>query len=303
MEHSLKDALRKAKRRQLLKIIVISIIVVLITLPVLYKIGNYFAAKSSTRLHEQLFLHNEIAEPNIQIDSQVTNNSSMFGGNIITNRSKNVDGYLIPWSTLTSSYDWLRVNIDYNELIPGSYLEGKELYEYDKQTKNKVATFYHPSIQKYYDSIQNDLKEILQMDNYVAEVALSFDKPYTFQEIEEQIPNNLNIVWLYMTPPIVDESKGSSGMPVYGFNPSSSPKEAYHSFIKSLKEYDKNGNEETIQNFLQSNKNKPFEDVKVLGVMVTGQTKNFKSLENKSFIRGASVGATAQIVPYIKPTK
>ncbi|MFP7177102.1 sigma factor regulator N-terminal domain-containing protein, partial [Priestia filamentosa] len=56
MEHSLKDALRKAKRRQLLKIIIISIIVVLITLPVLYKIGNYFAAKSSTRLHEQLFL-------------------------------------------------------------------------------------------------------------------------------------------------------------------------------------------------------------------------------------------------------
>ncbi|MCY8234771.1 sigma factor regulator N-terminal domain-containing protein [Priestia endophytica] len=303
MEHSLKDALRKAKRRQLLKIIIISIIVVLITLPVLYKIGNYFAAKSSTKLHEQLFLHNEIAEPNIQIDSQVTSNSSIFGGNIITNRSKNVDGYLIPWSTLTSSYDWLRVNIDYNELIPGSYLEGKELYEYDKQTKNKVATFYHPSIQKYYDSIQNDLKEILQMDNYVAEVALSFDKPYTFQEIEKQIPNNLNIVWLYMTSPIVDESKGPSGMPVYGFNPSSSPKEAYHSFIKSLKEYDKNGNEETIQNFLQSNKNKPFEDVKVLGVMVTGQTKNFKSLENKSFIRGASVGATAQIVPYIKPTK
>ncbi|MED3728742.1 sigma factor regulator N-terminal domain-containing protein [Priestia endophytica] len=303
MEHSLKDALRKAKRRQLLKIIVISIIVVLITLPVLYKIGNYFAAKSSTRLHEQLFLHNEIAEPNIQVDSQVTSNSSMFGGNIVTNRSKNVDGYLIPWSTLTSSYDWLRINIDYNELIPGFYGEGTELYEYDKQTKNKVAIFYHPSIQKYYDGVQNDLEEISQMDDHVAEVAISFDKPYTFQEIQKQMPDNLNIVWLYMTSSIGDESKGPAGMPIYGFNPSDSPKEAYHSFIKSLKEYDKNGNEETIQNFLQSNRNKPFEDVKVLGVMVTGQTKNFKSLENKSFIRGASVGATAQIVPYIKPTK
>ncbi|MFP7225973.1 anti-sigma factor [Priestia filamentosa] len=303
MEHSLKDALRKAKRRQLLKIIIISIIVVLITLPVLYKIGNYFAAKSSTRLHEQLFLHNEVAEPNIQIDSQVTNNSSMFGGNIITNRSKNVDGYLVPWSTLTSSYDWLRINIDHNELIPGFYGEGTELYEYDKQTKNKVATFYHPSIQKSHDGVQNDLEEISQMDDYVAEVALSFDKPYTFQEIQKQIPDNLNIVWLYMTSPVGDESKGPAGMPVYGFNPSDLPKGAYHRFIKSLKEYDKNGNEETIQNFLQSNKNKPFEDVKVLGVMVTGQTKNFKSLENKSFIHGASVGATAQIVPYIKPTK
>ncbi|MBG9812837.1 hypothetical protein ABD68_14930 [Bacillus endophyticus] len=303
MDHSLKGALRKAKRRQLLKIIVISIIVVLITLPILYKTGNYFAAKSSTKLHEQLFLHNEIAEPNIQIDSQVTSNSSMFGGNIITNRSKNVDGYLVPWSTLTSSYDWLRINIDYNELIPGSNGEGTELYEYDKQTKNKVATFYHPSIQKYYDGVQNDLEEISQMDNHVAEIAISFDKPYTLQEIQKQIPDNLNIVWLYMTSPIVEENKGPAGMPIYGFNPSDSPKEAYHSFINSLKEYGKNGNDETIQDFLNSNKNKPFEDIKVLGIMVTGQTKNFKGLENKSFIRGVSVGATAQIVPYIKPTK
>ncbi len=88
MDTSLKGALRKAKRKQLLKVVTISTIVVLILLPILYKVGNYFAAKSSTRLHEQLFLHNEIAEPNIQIDSQVTSNSSMFGGSIVTNRSK-----------------------------------------------------------------------------------------------------------------------------------------------------------------------------------------------------------------------
>ena len=31
----------------------------------------------------------------------------MFGGNIITNRSKNINGYVVQWSTLTSSYDWL----------------------------------------------------------------------------------------------------------------------------------------------------------------------------------------------------
>lgn len=80
-------ALKKAKRKQLLKIIITSIIVVLILLPIFYKTENYFAAKSFTKLHEQLFLHHEIAEPNIQIDSQVTSNSSMFGGNIVTNRS------------------------------------------------------------------------------------------------------------------------------------------------------------------------------------------------------------------------
>lgn len=301
MDTSLKGALKKAKRKQLLKTIFIAIIVVLILLPILYKTGNYFAAKSSARLHEQLFLHHAIAEPNILIDSQVTSNSSMFGGNIVTNRSKNINGYLVKWSTLTSSYDWFGNQIDHNELIPGFYWSDTQVYEYDKQTKNKVATFYHPSTQKYYDGVQNELGEISEMKNHVAEVAISFDQPYTFQEIQEKIPVNLNIVWLYMTSPIADESNGPAGVPVYGFDPADSPKEAYESFMEALKKYD--ANDETIREFLKSNKNKQFDEVKILGVMLTGQTKNFKALENQSFVRGASVGATAQMVPYIKPEK
>ncbi|MEK4030652.1 sigma factor regulator N-terminal domain-containing protein [Pseudobacillus sp. FSL P4-0506] len=303
MDSSLNGALKRAKRKQLLKIIITSIIVVLISLPILYKTGNYFAAKSSERLHDELFLHNAIAEPNIQVDSQVTSNSSMFGGNIVTNRSKNINGYLVQWSTLTSSYDWLRTKVDYNELIPGFYWSDREFYEYDKQTKNKVATFYHPSIQKYYDGVQNELGDISRMKNYVAEVAISFNQPYTLEEIQAKIPDNLNIVWLYMTSPMVDESKGPAGMPVYGFDPSNSPEEAYNSFIDSLKKYDAAGDNKTIQKFLNLNKNKQFDEVKILGAMLTGQTQNFKALENQDFIRGASVGATAQIVPYIKPKK
>ena len=41
---------------------------------------------------------------------------------------------------------------------------------------------------------------------------------------------------------------------------------------------------------LKSNENKPFDQVKILGVMLTGKTENFKALENQNFIRGASVG-------------
>ena len=305
MDTSLKNALKKAKRKQLLKIIITSIIVVIILIPIIYKVGNYFAAKSSTKLHEQLFLHNAIAEPNVQIDSQVTSNSSMFGGNIISNRSKNINGYIVPWNTLTSSYGWIRINIDSNELTPGFYWSrsNTESYAYDKQTKNKFATFYNPAIKDYFDGVQNELGEVSQMNNYVAEVAISFNQPYTLQEIKEKIPDNLNIVWLYMTSPIGDESKGPAGMPVYGFDPDNSPKEAYKEFVDSLKQYDDDGYHEDIQKFLKSNKGKPFDQVKILGVMLTGKTENFKALENQEFIRGASVGITAPIVPYIKPEK
>jgi len=303
MESSLQKALQKAKRKQVFKIVLISIIVVLVALATLYRAGSYFAAKSTARLHDALFLNNEISGPNIQIDSQAISSRSMFEGNIVTNRSKNIDGYVVQWSTLTSSYDWFRSNIDTNELVPGFYRYGTDVYHYDKQTKQKVGIFYHPSIKNYYGGVKNDLNAVSQMKNYVAEVAISFNHPYTLKEIQKQIPNNLNIVWLYMASPIANESKGPAGMPVYGFDPSDSPKDAYNEFTKNLKKYNTDAEDETIQKFLASNKDKSFDKVKISGVMVTGQTQNFKALENKDFIRGASVGATAQMVPYIKPEK
>ncbi|MGN1400130.1 MAG: sigma factor regulator N-terminal domain-containing protein [Bacillus sp. (in: firmicutes)] len=303
MEKSLNLALKKAKRKQLLKTILISVIVVMISIPVLYKIGNYFAAQSSNRLHERLFLHNTIAEPNIAIDSQVTSSSSMFGGNIITNRSKNINGYRVQWSSITSSYDWFRVDMGTNEMIPGFHWSDTDIYEYDKQTKNKVATFYHPSVKTYYDGVKNDLAGISEMENHVAEVAVSFDRPYSFQEIQSKIPDNLNIVWLYMTSQVTDESTAPSGVTVYGFDPHNSPVESYDSFLKGLKEYDVNGDNETIQDYVDANEGKTFEEVKVLGVMLTGRAENFEPLRNAGFIRGASAGVTAEVVPYIKLEK
>lgn len=304
MDKTIQKALRKAKWKQLFKISLISMIAGFILLISFYKVGNHFAAKSTARLHEALFLHNAVAEPNVQINSQVTSNRSMFGGNIITNRSKNVNGYLVPWSTLTSSYGWIGIEIDHNELIPGFRSAGENSYEYDKQTKQKVATFYHPSIKKYYDGVQNELAEISQLENYVTEVAISFKKPLTIDEISELIPeDSFNIDWLYMTSAIGDESKGPLGMPVYGFSPGKFNKNMFDDFIETLRQYDKNNSIEEIQEFIIENDGENFRDVKILGVMLSGRSESFGQLVDAPFIRGASVGVTAPIVPYIQPTK
>lgn len=304
MDQPIQKALRKAKIKQLLKITIISLVVFFVLLVAFYRIGNHFASKSTHKLHDSLFLYHDIAQPNVRINSQVTSNSSMFGGNIITNRSKDVDGYLVPWSTLTSSYDWFRGSVDSNELIPGFYWGETLFYEYDKQTKQKVATFYHPEITNYYDGVQNQLNEISQMTDYVAEVAISFKKPLTIHEIQSNIPTDkFNIQWLYMTSRIVDESNGPSGLPVFGYNDSGLSKEAFNSFIDNLKRYDSNSDIEEIQKFIRENASKPFDEVPVLGVMLTGRAENFKLLNSKDFIRGASIGVTAPIVPYIKPIK
>lgn len=303
MDSSIQNALKKAKRKQWIKIALISMVVCVILLFTFNRLGNFLSAQNTARLHDSLFLQHAITHPNVNIDSQVTANSSMFGGNIITNRSKNIDGYLVPWSTLTSSYSWFGASIENNELIPGLHSSGDTFYEYDKQTKQKVATFYHPAIKQYYDGVQNQLNAVVQLENHVAEVAISFKEPLTIEQVRQNIPENLNITWLYMTSRIVEEAPGPSGLPVYGYADSDLSKEAFDGFIDNLKQYDNKHSIEEIQQFIEKNGSKSFNEVTVLGIMVTGRTENFKELLAKDFIRGASVGVTAPIVPYIQPIK
>lgn len=303
MDSSIQKALKKAKIKHWVTITIISIAVCVVLLFAFNRFGNYLSAQNTMQLHDNLFLQHSISQPNVNIDSQVTANSSMFGGNIITNRSKNINGYLIPWSTLTSSYSWFGASIDHNELIPGFHSSGNNNYEYDKQTKQKVATFYHPAIKHYYDGVQNQLEAIVKLENQVAEVAISFKEPLTIEQVRENIPGNLNIAWLYMTSRIADEAKGPLGFPVYGYADSELSKESLDRFIENLKKYNERGSVEEIEKYIEENENKPFTQITVLGVMVTGRTENFNELLRKEFIRGASVGVTAPIVPYIQPTK
>lgn len=303
MDSSIQKALKKAKRKQWIIITIISMVVCVLLLFAFNRLGNYLAAQNTTQLHDNLFLQHAISQPNVNIDSQVTANSSMFGGNIITNRSKNINGYLVPWSTLTSSYSWFGASIDYNELIPGFHSSGNNNYEYDKQTKQKVATFYHPAIKEYYDGVQNQLEAVVHLENQVAEVAISFKEPLTLEQVRENIPENLNIAWLYMTSRIVDEALGPAGSTVYGYADSELSKESFDQFIENLKKYDNRKSIEEIQKYIKENESKPLNDVTVLGVMVTGRTENFNELIGKDFIRGASVGVTIPIVPYIQPIK
>lgn len=303
MDQPVQKALKKAKRKQLIKITVISLIVCMLLLIGINRIGNYITSIHHKNLHERLFLEHAITQPNVDIDSQVTANASMFGGNIVTNRSKNINGYLVPWSTLTSSYSWFGASIDHNELIPGYFSQGATEYEYDKQTKQKVPTFYHPEIKEYYDGVQNQLPDLIKMDNHVGEVAISFKEPMTIAEVKNTIPDSLKIVWLYMVSEVGDESHGPAGLPVYGYADSELSKEGFDSFIEVLKEYDEDKTNETIQDYIKENEQKPFEEVTVLGVMLTGKTKSFEALVDSEFIRGASVGVTVPTVPYIQTVK
>lgn len=306
----LNKSIKKAKRKQILVISGISILTILILLGIAILTLNKISTSNYKKLNESLFNYQEIASPNIQIDSQVISNSSIFGGEIVTNHSKNIDGYIVPWSSLRSKYGLFKNEVDYNELVPSWYFSSKNSYEYNRQTKQKVATFYNPSIKNYYDGVKNELVEIEKLENHVAEVALSFDKPYTYSQVEKMIPENVNIVWLYLFSEEREESNGPSGMPVYGFQLSMDEKntvvdieEDKQSFFNAFEASISHVNQKEIKTFIETNKEKSVDELPIWGVMVTGQTKNLIELKDKSFVRGSSIGVTAPIVSYITPEK
>lgn len=307
IEKALKQAIKKARWKQWLLLAPISIFFLIIFCIVIvmffYVFGNKLSTVQHKNLHQHLFLTHSIMQPNINIDSQVTRNGSMFGGTLVTNRSKDIDGYLVPWSTLESQYNWFTSKVDSNELIPGFFSYGGTPYEFDKQSKQKVATFYHPEITDYYDGVQNQLPQLVTLENHVAEVAISFKEPLTFAEIRNLVPDNLNIVWFYMLSRISNEKNGPSGLSIYGYEDENMSEERFNQFLDNLNTYHSAYIEPYMYKYIIENQNKPFHEVKVLGVLLTGRTENFTPLLNQNDIRGASVGVTVPIVPYIQPTK
>ena len=306
----LKKSIRKAKRKQFIVIGAITVVRFAVLFVGFFVGMDKLSTKNYHPLLEVINDQEMIASPNTQLDSQVIANSSPFGGEVVTNRSKNIDGYTVEWSNLRSRYSFFRNSIDWNEVYPGSYYSSKNFYEYNRQTKQKVASFYNPAITNYYGGIKNELSELDKMENQVAEVAISFDKPYPYEEVRKMLPSNVNLVWLYVYSETVNEKEGPSGTLPYGFqlsmddqNEIFDPENDKQHFFETLEKSPMFADNQEGQKFIQQNKNKKVEKLPIWGVMLTGQTKNFKALQNEPFVRGASIGVTAPIVPYIQPEK
>ena len=174
---------------------------------------------------------------------------------------------------------------------------GKTDYQYDKNTKQKVAVFYHPDTEKVEGGIPNDFAAVATMDGFVAEMALSFDQAYPLKEVLRQLPDTLNVTWAFVDSEAPKEAIGPI-YPVYGFTIEEDIEGSIDVFQEALQVVKGSGEDEVIERMLKA-KDPSF----VRGVIVTGQAQNMKALETLDIIRGASVGVTVETKPYIEPTK
>ncbi|WP_243277988.1 anti sigma factor C-terminal domain-containing protein [Clostridium yunnanense] len=205
-----------------------------------------------------------------------------------------------------------------NHLYASNYKTQQDLDEtinYNKDGK-RVMRFYHPSVK--YDKYPNDLVAIDKVgSNKLVELAISFDKAYTLDKVKEMFPNEVTLNWYWVDT--YNEKDLTKDVPiekgksveinsvfeennVYGIkaldgqgNKIDNPE---GDFINTITIVSKDKNSSSIYkelfNKLSEGKGEiKKENLKIIGVVVSGDTDSLKKLKNQNYIKAATLGATA----------
>ncbi|MBC2368861.1 hypothetical protein HBP99_09450 [Listeria booriae] len=268
--------------------------------------GMKLATSNSEKLDSTLLNQMVINAPNLELGSRMKAENGIFGGKFIYKRYKDIDGYIIPWTDVTGNYSVFgQDSVGFMQLN-----NSNGTHDFVEGTSQKMMKFYNQDIA--YKKVATELKAILGNENLVMEVAISFDKTYSLERIRKMTPENLNIAWLWL-----DEDDNGGQLEalapdhVYGFEGLQKPNEKvpsddvyqgnYNNFLSALEVLQEDSAKAaTLHDKYSKLKLK---QLKFKGMVLTGQATSFKNLSDQKFIRASEIGATADIVPYIKPYK
>ncbi|MFP3380042.1 anti sigma factor C-terminal domain-containing protein [Bacillus sp. SIMBA_069] len=306
--------LKKAKRRQLLKIIVISIALFI----VLFFGSIIGISQLNTRAYlamdRDVNMIRQITRPNTERGVAITSNG-LFKSTVEYKTYKIIEGKPVQWEDEVYEYKvWntFRRLSDVNPLtIADNVVMGNERINkaselYNNQTMEREMQFYLPFAS--YNSYINNIEKV-KGENKVAELAISFDKPHKVSEINKMLPEGVHPVW-YWVDTYYDKKSyhlddvTQSAYEVYGFKAKQGDIEFGNGTEKDFLLAIQSGMEkkgkyyeeyERIYNYLKGKKTKPSEqDVKVIGVVVTGTATDLQKLNGQNYVKAAVLGATAE---------
>lgn len=282
---------------------VITVIVILVAMPVAYKLTQIKAGKESREIIQQMSLDNEIMSPNIKTSDQYIDNTSMMGGQVVSHRYKEIEGYRIPWTAVVNSYSWLGIGgsnmaanaTDWGDR-PGSGL-------YDRTTQQKIPVFFNPQFKKPEVKVTADIDKIAQTKDAVAEVAVTFKRPMSYRQVRAKLPAKLHAQWYWIgasgradTTMMDNNILGIQVMaPVT--HPSRLSPSDYDRFAKGLAAAGKlapgmNYDGFDLDEFAGKYERKypTLDQAKFAGVIVTGNSEAFRPLDKANWIYASSAG-------------
>ena len=324
----LKKAVRKAKWHSILRNIIISFLVLGVIMIGGTIINRGVIDKTWTPVQIAIDSFNDISAPNNYI-GKTNRYYGILSGRTEYTTFKIIEGKVVYTGENEYNYglfkdyrgNWVATE---SPLILGESWDASdvELQRYNELGQREMVFFY-PFLD--YPDYKNDLQ---LLDNIastkVMEMALSLDKDYGMEEVNNMLPESVTLSWYWLddlneqekedskprtveqqkpdgTPYIVDyPPRLRSERTVYGikaYNPNGTPlDEPEHEFILALKhgmDYDtrlKSEFERVFQNIAGEDSEITKEDFRVLGVVVTGDAESLKNLQDLPFIKATSLG-------------
>ncbi|MET3559109.1 hypothetical protein ABID29_002258 [Streptococcus rupicaprae] len=323
---------KKNKRRTVVLVTVLSVLLTLVILLISFKIMSIRTWQSAEETRDYYDRMHKIAYPNVQYNYSVFEPTSEFSGYYYLDRVKNIAGIKVPYEDINAPYGaWKR----------RSYINGRartdttpyQTATYTLGSGYKSPMFYNTS----YDYNQEhgfhmkktqDIAFLPQMKGYAVEMAVTFDKSYTLEEITNKIPEQLMVNWywigtdsnLYDTAMFTPEEQIGFSLNPYlvrdGKDSTDKEKEdvwqmSYQDFTENLQlALDRdwlNHSLSTAKGEIYSQKKevaaylKANPDVKTArfsGVILTGRAEDFSDLEGKEWIFASNIGESILIHPY-----
>lgn len=291
--------LKKAKRKSVFKQIIISAVVTLILVPTMFLGISHLSNRSYINMSMEIEDINKITRPNTQLVETMIR-YGLFGGEAEYTGYKVIEGVPVPLGKENYEYNFLNNFSRKDKFNVIKVPEGDSGVSYHINSMQRDMQFYHPG--KKYSNYQNDTEIIGRYPNEVAEMAISFDKPYSIEQIQKMLPNGVNPAWYwvdtYENPEKLDSP--DSSLEVYGIAHSSNNVDLKRDFLGSiqtgLKEEGRYKREyKRIYDVLRDGKKEPTEDdVQIIGVVVTGKTEDLTKLNGQTYAKAIVLGAMAE---------
>lgn len=302
-------SIRITKIKSLVKTVVIFFVCLIGT----HFANNYYLSYLDDKIVKQNEYYLDISSPNI-IRNGTGYHGGFFSGQAISGYDKYINGVRISLGGVEYNYGILNKNnrrieptVDILPKAPKNYEDIEEATTYNG-LGHRLMKFYHPKVN--FKRYKNDLSLLDELeDSKNIEMALSFDKPYSVGEVQSLIPEEIDLAWYWVdifnkdeiikmndtnNPNKVLIETSDSMIGFMGRDLSNSRYEKPEErFIWTLENMDKRYKDrcKNIINILEDNNGKiSSENIKIIGVVITGDKKSLSTLRDKAWIKASSFG-------------
>lgn len=189
---------KKNKRKNLLKTSLIATGVTLTSLVLAHMGLERLTSHNAWEIQRYREHMVTISMPNISNRTAYFTPTSAYTGLVHIDQIKDIAGIPVHYDTLELPYN-LRPGIGHP--TGGTYGDEAGTASYTYTSGKKVPHFFNPAYNytdTSYTKLTQDIAQLPQMSGQAVEMAVTFDKPYTFEEIAELIPDTLKVNWYWI---------------------------------------------------------------------------------------------------------